>query len=203
MPATSIWPGWPRSAWMRASNGPSLPRAASTVSAPITSADSSTGWKANSACSASAVLAWVPLISARPSLAANVSGADAVLRQHLARRAALAVDDELALAQQRQHHVAERCQVARGAHRALAGHAGHQIPALCTASRVSITTGRTPECPRARLAALVASISRTTGAAMGSPTPTLWLRIRLRCSVARSSALMRVPASLPKPVLTP
>ena len=33
--ATSICPGWPRSAWMRGSNGPSLPRAASTVSAPI------------------------------------------------------------------------------------------------------------------------------------------------------------------------
>ena len=73
--ATSICPGWPRSAWMRGSNGPSLPRAASTVSAPITSAASSTGSNASSACSASAVETCVPLISARPSLAASVSGA--------------------------------------------------------------------------------------------------------------------------------
>ena len=35
-------------------------------------------------------------------------------------------------------------------------------PALCTASSVSITSSRTPEWPRARLAAFSASISRTT-----------------------------------------
>ena len=34
----SIWPGWRRTAWMRGSNGPSLPRAASSVSAPATCA---------------------------------------------------------------------------------------------------------------------------------------------------------------------
>ena len=60
---------------MRGSNGPSLPRVASTVSAPITSADSSTGSNVISACSASAVDVCVPLISARPSLACSVSGA--------------------------------------------------------------------------------------------------------------------------------
>ena len=38
----SIWPGWPRSAWMRGSNGASLPRAASTDSAPATSAAANT-----------------------------------------------------------------------------------------------------------------------------------------------------------------
>ena len=64
-------------------------------------------------------------------------------------------------------------------------------------------TGRTPECPRARLAAFSASIRRTTSGASGAPTPTLCERIRLRCSVSRSTLLMRVDASLPKPVLTP
>lgn len=76
-------------------------------------------------------------------------------------------------------------------------------PALSTASRVSMTTSRTPEWARARLAALVASISRTTAGASGSPTPTECERIRLSCSVARSAALMRWLASLPKPVFTP
>ena len=87
--ATSICPGWPRSAWMRGSNGPSLPRAASTVSAPITSAASSTGSNANSACSASAVEICVPLISARPSLAASTQRRDAGLAQRLGGRHAL------------------------------------------------------------------------------------------------------------------
>ena len=50
---------------------------------------------------------------------------------------------------------------------------------------------------------LSAQISRPTGGASGSPTPTLCERIRLSCSVARSAAPMRVEASLPKPVLTP
>ena len=66
-----------------------------------------------------------------------------------------------------------------------------------------MTAGRTPEWPRARLAALVASISRTTAGVNGAPTPTLCERIRFSCSVARSASLMRVLASLPKPVLTP
>jgi hypothetical protein len=62
--------------------------------------------------------------------------------------------------------------------------------------------------PHARVPArqagrLQASIRPHHRGASGSPTPTLWLRIRLRCSVARSSLLMRVLASLPKPVLTP
>ena len=39
--AASIWPRWPRTAWMRASNGVSLPRHASTVSAPATNAAAS------------------------------------------------------------------------------------------------------------------------------------------------------------------
>ena len=76
-------------------------------------------------------------------------------------------------------------------------------PALNTSNNFWITTGRTPECARPRLAALSARMSRTTGAAIGSPTPTLCERMRLRCRAARSSAPMRVRASLPKPVLTP
>ena len=76
-------------------------------------------------------------------------------------------------------------------------------PALNTANKVSTTTLRTPEKPLASDAALVASISRTTSGARGSPTPTLWDRIRLSCKVSRAVASIRVEASLPKPVLTP
>ena len=37
--AVSIWPRWPRKAWMRGSNGASDPRAASVDRAPLSSAD--------------------------------------------------------------------------------------------------------------------------------------------------------------------
>jgi hypothetical protein len=74
---------------------------------------------------------------------------------------------------------------------------------LCAAISVSTTASRTPEWPRARLAALSASTSRTTGGCNGSPTPTECERIRFICSAARSPASMRWLASLPKPVLTP
>ena len=76
-------------------------------------------------------------------------------------------------------------------------------PALCTASSVSITSSRTPDAPRASDAAFSASIKRTTAGCSGAPTPTLCERIRLSCSASRSLSLMRVDASLPKPVLTP
>ena len=74
----------------------------------------------------------------------------------------------------------------------MAGSTPALLPALMVASTV-----------RPRLAALVASIRRSTGASKGAPTPTLWLRIRLSCSCCNWSLAMRVLANLPKPVLTP
>ena len=77
------------------------------------------------------------------------------------------------------------------------------MPALSTASKVSMTTGRTPENPRAKLAALVSMTNRTVASLMGSPVPTECDKIRLRCSSSSCSSGMRVLASLPKPVLMP
>jgi hypothetical protein len=60
--------------------------------------------------------------------------------------------------------------------------------------------------PRRRGRATAASAPSSAGwsaTSSGSPTPQQCDRIRLRCSVAVSSALMRTLASLPKPVLTP
>lgn len=76
-------------------------------------------------------------------------------------------------------------------------------PALNSASSASTISGRTPEWPRARLTALVASTSRTTPSGSGTPVPTLCESTRLRCSSARRSGGMMVCASLPKPVLMP
>jgi hypothetical protein len=121
---------------MRGSNGPSLPRAASTVSAPTTSAASSTGSNDSSACSASAVEVCVPLISARPSFAASRSGAMPAVAQRVGSRYARAVDQHLAFADQRQGHVGERREVAGRADRALRRHIRHEAGAADREQRV-------------------------------------------------------------------
>ena len=201
--ATSICPGWPRSAWMRGSNGPSLPRAASTVSAPTTSAASSTGSNDSSACSASAVETCVPLISARPSLAASFSGAMPASRSACAAGRALAVDQHLAFADQRQRHVRERRQVARRADRALRRHVRHAGRRCAPRAACRSPPRARPNAPRARLAAFSASISRTTGGLSGAPTPTAVRADQVELQRSSCASSMRVVASLPKPVLTP
>ena len=100
---------------------PSLPRAASTRQR----ADDQRRFEqparsASSACSASAVETCVPLISARPSLAASVERREAGSRQRLARPARAGRRRSISpspISAQRQ--VGERRQVARGADRAL------------------------------------------------------------------------------------
>ena len=72
--ATSICPGWPRAAWMRASKGTSLPFSASVDSAPATSAAPKMRSAVNRTSSAIAVETWVPLISASPSFGPSASG---------------------------------------------------------------------------------------------------------------------------------
>ena len=76
-PRRRAWPRWPRTAWMRASNGVSLPRHASTDSAPATNAAASARSAANSPASASAVDTCVPLSSASPSFGPSVDRREA------------------------------------------------------------------------------------------------------------------------------
>ena len=171
--ATSICPGWPRSAWMRGSNGPSLPRAASTVSAPTTSAASSTGSKREQRVQRQRGRDLGAVDQRQAFLGREHQRRDAGAPAAPARPGTRsAVDQHLAFADQRQRQVRQRRQVARGADRALARDARARRPALCTASSASTTASRTPEWPRARLAALSASTRRTTAGGSGSPTPT-------------------------------
>ena len=121
--AASICPRWPRTAWMRGSNGPSLPFAASVASAPVTSAVCKARSASNSPASASAVLTWVPLSSASPSLGPSSSGASPC-RASAADASPLA--EERAHPHQRRRHVRERREVARGADRALRRDDGQQ-----------------------------------------------------------------------------
>ena len=163
---------------------PSLPRAASTVSAPITSAASSTGSNVNSACSASAVETCVPLMSARPSLAASASGARPARAQHLGRRTTRAVDDELAFADQRQRQVRERREVARGADRSLRRNERNEAGVVDREQRVD------DDLAHARVAArqarrLQAEHQPHDRRGSASPTPTLCERIRLSCRLGQ------------------
>ncbi|MDT4851105.1 hypothetical protein FQZ97_852750 [compost metagenome] len=142
--ATAIWPGWPRTAWMRGSNGASLPLAASTLSAPVTVPASSRRSAMNRPCSASAVDTCVPLISARPSLAASVSGAmPAALSA-----AAAGSHSPFTRTSPSPIRASVMCDSGARAPEAptepLTGMRG-VMPALSRASRESITTGRTPE----------------------------------------------------------
>jgi hypothetical protein len=172
------------------------------VSAPTTSAASSTGSNVKSACSASAVETCVPLMSARPSFGRERERRDAGAAQHVGRGAALAVDDELAFADQREREVRERREVARRADRSLRRDERHEAGVVDGDERAT-TASRTPEWPRARLAALRPRIEphdrRRQRVADADAVRADQVELQLR----EVGASMRVPASLPKPVLTP
>ncbi len=200
--AVSIWPRWRRSAWMRASNGVSEPRAASVASAPVTRAAWNAVSASNNPASAIAVENCVPLSSASPSFGPSTMGAiPAAARASDAgtRPAGEKTSPTPSIA-------AARC--ASGARSPDAptepcdGTTG-MIPAASIRSRNSSVSRRTPEAPCAMEASLSASINRATGSGIGPPMPPACERTRLRCNVSRSAVSMRTLASLPKPVLMP
>ena len=72
--ATSIWPRWPRRAWMRGSNGASEPSRASTDRPPAASAAAKIASARKRPAMAVAVENWVPFNSASPSFGPSVMG---------------------------------------------------------------------------------------------------------------------------------
>ena len=124
--AASICPRWPRTAWMRASNGVSLPRHASTDSAPATNAAAIARSAANNPASASAVDTCVPLSSASPSFGPEHRPA-ASPRCASASRAGIDATVELRLAFADQHgrQMRERREIAGRADRSLRRNARH------------------------------------------------------------------------------
>ncbi len=76
-------------------------------------------------------------------------------------------------------------------------------PAFSMLTRVSTSSGRTPEDPWHSALARSSSIARTASAGRGRPQPTAWLTIRLCCSRLTCSAEIRTLLSAPKPVLMP
>ena len=76
-------------------------------------------------------------------------------------------------------------------------------PCASISSSSRTVSGRTPEAAAPRLAILSAIISRAMATGIGSPTPAACDSTMFRCSRSSSVASMRMPASLPKPVLMP
>ena len=169
---TSICPGWPRSAWMRGSNGPSLPRAASTVSAPVTSAASNTRLDREQRVQRQRGRDLRAVDQREALLGRERERRDAGRRQRRGGRHARSPSREhLAVADQRQRQVRERREVARRADRALATGSTARGRRCAARASASTTSSRTPEWPRARLAALSAGQPHD-GAGSGAPTPT-------------------------------
>ena len=133
-------------------------------SRPTTSAASSTGSNASSACERERGRDLRAVDEREPFLGRERERRDAGAAQHVGRGRALAVDDDSP------SPISASVRCASGARSPDAptepcdGTNGTR-PALCTATSVSTTTSRTPEWPRARLAALSASTRRTTGRA--------------------------------------
>ena len=76
-------------------------------------------------------------------------------------------------------------------------------PADSSPAYACATSGRTPVRPVARVDSLSSIIARTTSRSTSGPEPAAWERIRLRCSLVRSSCGMWRFASAPKPVEMP
>ena len=109
---------------------------------------------------------------------------------------------DLADADQRQRQMRERRQITRGADRALCRHHRQQASSASRRRRPSIVSGRTPERPRPRLAALSTRTKRTRSSPSGAPTPHM-CDSTVVAAARRCPRAMRTRASLPKPVLTP
>src|SRR5476649_2482146 len=150
MAAAAIWPGWPRTSCTRASNGESLPLAASSDNAPETMPASSKRSAMNRPCSARPVETWVPLISARPSFAASTTGAMPACWS----ASVAGIITPLKRTSPTPMMASVMCDSGARSPDAptepLAGIAG-MMPALYSAISVSMISGRTPEKPRARL----------------------------------------------------
>ena len=107
---------------MRGSSGAGVPRSASRlIAAAPTAVRQSTRASCTSSAS-SAVCAWVPLMNASPSFGANRNGASPAPRERRCRRRRAARLEHLAFAHEHERDVAQRRQVAAGAHAPLLRH---------------------------------------------------------------------------------
>ena len=150
-----------------------------------------------------ALIIWVPLSSARPSLASRVSGSRPDLAQGDQRRHDLAVELDLAAPDERQGEVGERREVARRADAALlrARPGGSRPRGSRAAGRRAAAGSRCGRAPACWPAAGASPGRPRAGTAR--PTPAAWLIRRFSWSRPASAGAMNVVARSPNPVVTP
>ena len=120
--AASRCPRWGRASWIRGSRGAGVPRSASRLIAAAAAAVRQSTHASCTSRASRAVWAWVPLMKASPSLGANRNGCEARRRERPGCRRGARGPQHVALAHQRQRHVAERRQISARADAALLRH---------------------------------------------------------------------------------
>ena len=164
--ATSIWPRWPRSAWMRGSNGVSEPRAASVDSAPVTSAAWNTRSISNRPAKRQRGRELRAVEQRQPFLGAEHDRREAGARQRRRRRACARRQ-----ARTSPTPIIAAVMWASGARSPDAptepwhGTTGITLARQHGFEHVEASRSRTPEAPRPRLASFSAIISRTVARA--------------------------------------
>ncbi len=151
------------------------------------------------------VITAVPLVMASPSRRWMPSGVmPSRAKTSAVGRApdAVALDEDLALADERQCNVGQLHQVAAGADAAVARHDGGDA-AVEQLGQQGDDLGMNPRAGLCEglMRASIAARTQTTGS--GSPAPAAWLRMMLYWRALRSPSSMRYWAIGPKPVLMP
>ena len=179
--ATSICPGCGRASWYGAAKATSVPSSASTDIAAATEAVRASRSASAAIRAPSALISWVPLSSARPSLGSSVRGS------RPASRSAVADGDPRPSTSTSPRPINGSARCASGARSPDAptlpcsGTTGW-IPRARSSQIRSTSNGRQPECPSASVFARSTSIARTTSRGNGRPTPAAWEAMRLACS---------------------
>ena len=201
--ADTACPGCGRIAWISGANGRSEPSIASIDRAAVTSAMAKRCAASVIARNSMASMPSVPLMSARPSLAANSIGSIPACAN-----ASAAASREPSLPSTHPSPSSASAQWASGARSPDAPSdpcsGTHGVMSwLSRSTSACATSGRTPEWPSASERTRSSIIARTTSRGIGAPTPAACERINACCNSARRSGAMNVLARAPKPVDTP
>ena len=181
--AVSIWPRWPRKAWMRGSNGASDPRAASVDSAPLEQRGLEQTLRLEQRRQRVGGRELRAVEQREPLLRTERERREASVGESDFRRQAATLEKDLADPDHRRGHVGQRREIARRADRPLHGDDGrhaarqHRLPAA-PAFPAARRRRPAPGSPSFR-----AIISRTIGLGAASPTPAACESTMLRCSL--------------------
>ena len=145
----------------------------------------------------------VPLISDSPSFASSTIGSSPTRASASTPGQPLALDERLALADERQREMRERREIAGRADRAARRHDGQDAAVEAREQQLDRADAGAGRCPSRACSRAAASRRARSRPAYGSPTPHACERSRRSCSSPVSSSGIERLTNRPKPVLTP